>query len=553
MNDVKKLQNFLKCKLNEEDYIKLEQITEKSRESMFVKSKERLIKKFNILQSEHANGKDIARKTTKYKKDAVLNLCDTDISISHNDFLNLGPNFVPSLKSIPYMDIITTTESSALKLEYNNKVENAQNLRKNVLRILKTEKKINNNLTKEQRISFREIKNDETIAIYPFDKGTGFVRIEHSKALEKIREQIGPTKIISEDPTAILNENPTRLKNSFDFIKKAENWNVANNDIQVSYDVVNLYPSIPLKEATVILLEQLSNNLSYKNLTKLSIPEIKQLIELCLYQCYFHWNNEIHVMENSGPIGLSFMVVFAESFLQFHENNAIKMALTQNPALNLKSFLRYVDDSHARFPNIKQAKQFQDILNQQHPAIQYTIEVENETKTLNFLDITITNNTLGKYEYKVYRKEAITNIQIKPHSNHDPNILTAIFKGFLHRAYSICSKHHLQNEINFLIDMFIENGYDEKLLRNITHQFHQKRQNKNKIPSECNNLPVVSLPWVPGLSPKLRKIFRKAGYRAVFKSNPNLRSLLTSKNKTKLPSNSQPGTYIVNANYSKST
>ncbi|XP_065664777.1 uncharacterized protein LOC136086407 [Hydra vulgaris] len=99
--------------------------------------------------------------------------------------------------------------------------------------------------------------------------------------------------------------------------------------------------------------------------------------------------------------------------------------------------------------------------------------------------------------------------------------------------------------------MFIENGYDEKLLRNITHQFHQKRQNKNKIPSECNNPPVVSLPWVPGLSPKLRKIFRKAGYRAVFKSNPNLRSLLTSKNKTKLPSNSQPGTYIIKCNCSK--
>ncbi|XP_065664446.1 uncharacterized protein LOC136086103 [Hydra vulgaris] len=525
MNDVKKLQNFLKCKLNGEDYIKLEQITEKSRESMFIKSKERLIKKFHILQSEHANGKDIARKTTKYKKDAVLNLCDTDISISHNDFLNLGPNFVPSLKSIPYMDIITTAESSALKLEYNNKVENAQNLRKNVLRILQTKKKVNNNLTKEQRISFREIKNDETIDIYPFDKGAGFVRIEHSKALEKLREQIGPTKFISEDPTAsyaakirrflsklnkkqrfskeeyekiypsdsipprmygvikahkpeksypmriiistigtpnhgiseflvktiqpALNKNPTRLKNSFDFIKKAENWNVANNDIQVSYDVVNLNPSIPLKEATVILLEQLSNNLSYKNLTKLSIPEIKQLVELCLYQCYFHWNNEIHVMENSGPIGLSFMVVLAESFLQFHENNAIKMALTKNPALNLKSFLRYVDNSYARFPNIKQAKQFQDILNQQHPSIQYTIEVENETKTLNFLDITITNNTLEKYEYKVYRKEAITNIQIKPHSNHDPNILTAIFKGFLHRAYSISRKHRLQNEINF--------------------------------------------------------------------------------------------------------
>ncbi|XP_065682407.1 uncharacterized protein LOC136095590 [Hydra vulgaris] len=297
----------------------------------------------------------------------------------------------------------------------------------------------------------------------------------------------------------VLNENLTRLKNSFDFIKKAESWKIDNDEVQVSFDVVNLYPSVPLKEATLVLIEKLNNNTTYKKLTRLSIPEIKQLIELCLFQCYFHWNNEIHIMENSGPIGLSFMVVLAESFLQFHENNAIKIALNFNPALNLKSFVRYVDDSHARFPDLCQAKHFQYILNQQHPSVQYTIEVENELGTLNYLDIQIMNKKTGKYEYKVYRKDAITNIQIKPHSNHDPNILNSIFKGFLHRAYSIC----------------------------------------------------ISLPWVPGLSPKLRKIFRKAGYRAVFKSNPNLRSLLTSKNKSKLPNNSQPGTDIIKCNCSK--
>ncbi|XP_065640485.1 uncharacterized protein LOC136073060 [Hydra vulgaris] len=498
------------------------------------------------------------------------------------------------------MDIITATESSALKLEYNNKIENAQDLRKNVLRELKTGKKLNNNLTKEQWKAYREIKEEKNVDIYPFDKGTCFVRIEHSKALEKIREQIGPTKIVSEDPTAnyaakirryfsklnkrncfskeeyekiypsdpipprmygvikahkpekfypmriiistigtanygiseflvkiiqpVLNENLTRLKNSFDFIKKAESWKIDKDEVQVSFDVVNLYPSVPLKEATLVLIEKLNNNTTYKKLTRLGIPEIKQLIELCLFQCYFHWNNEIHIMENSGPIGLSFMVVLAESFLQFHENNAIKIALNFNPALNLKSFLRYVDDSHARFPDLNQAKHFQYILNQQHPSIQYTIEVENELGTLNYLDIQIMNKKTGKYEYKVYRKDAITNIQIKPHSNHDPNILNSIFKGFLHRAYSICSKSYLQNEINFLIDVFIENGYDKTQMMNIAHQFQHKRQNKITIPSEINNYPVVSLPWVPGLSPKLRKIFRKAGYRAVFKSNPNLRS-----------------------------
>ena len=73
----------------------------------------------------------------------------------------------------------------------------------------------------------------------------------------------------------------------------------------------------------------------------------------------------------------------------------------------------------------------------------------------------------------------------------------------------------------------------------------------NKIQSDYNALPTVSLPWIPALSPKLRKIFRKVEYRIVFKSNPNLRSLLTRENKSKLPHISQPGTYLIECNYSK--
>ena len=47
------------------------------------------------------------------------------------------------------------------------------------------------------------------------------------------------------------------------------------------------------------------------------------------------------------------------------------------------------------------------------------------------------------------------------------------------------------------------------------------------------------------LSPKLRKSFRNAGYKTVFKSGPNLKTLLTSKNKSRLPPNSHPGVYMI--------
>ena len=63
-------------------------------------------------------------------------------------------------------------------------------------------KKKKKNLTREQRKALKEIKENNLVDIYLFDKGNGFVRIEHDKALEKICEQIGPTRVLSEDPTS---------------------------------------------------------------------------------------------------------------------------------------------------------------------------------------------------------------------------------------------------------------------------------------------------------------------------------------------------------------
>ena len=86
--------------------------------------------------------------------------------------------------------------------------------------------------------------------------------------------------------------------------------------MQVSYDVVNLDPSVPVKEATTVILYLLSRDTELKQNTKLNINEIKLLIDLCLSTCYFLWNDKIHELKDSGPNGLSLMVVMAGGFLQ---------------------------------------------------------------------------------------------------------------------------------------------------------------------------------------------------------------------------------------------
>ena len=46
-----------------------------------------------------------------------------------------------------------------------------------------------------------------------------------------------------------------------------------------------------------------------------------------------------------------------------------------------------------------------------------------------------------------------------------------IFKCFLSRAYKICTKNHLQNEIDFLIEIFTENGHNRNTPTNIATEY----------------------------------------------------------------------------------
>ena len=74
--------------------------------------------------------------------------------------------------------------------------------------------------------------------------------------------------------------------------------------------------------------------------------------------------------------------------------------------------------------------------------------------------------------------------------------------------------------------------------------FKETESNKTKK-KKSKDKKFTSLPWIPGLSQKLRKAFKKANCRVSFKSPRNLESILTSKNKPEMPPNSQLGVYFI--------
>ena len=129
---------------------------------------------------------------------------DIALTDHRTSLLNLGPKFVSTEKRIPFIEIITVTESVPLNLEYHYKEADDESLPQNVCYILNKNRnmKIKDNLSKEQRKALKEIGQiNSNTKVYPFDKGPGFVVLSEGNAIKKIQELLAKAKVIDEDPT----------------------------------------------------------------------------------------------------------------------------------------------------------------------------------------------------------------------------------------------------------------------------------------------------------------------------------------------------------------
>ena len=98
--------------------------------------KKRTTLSINLKKLKNSTEKKGKQKTTSYIKQAVIDLTDTELTEEQMSLLNLGPNFVPATKRIPFMDKISATDTCAIGLENSSKETDAEFLRQKVSHIL---------------------------------------------------------------------------------------------------------------------------------------------------------------------------------------------------------------------------------------------------------------------------------------------------------------------------------------------------------------------------------------------------------------------------------
>ena len=76
--------------------------------------------------------------------------------------------------------------------------------------------------------------------------------------------------------------------------------------------------------------------------------------------------------------------------------------------------------------------------------------------------------------------------------------------------------------------IFMENGYNKNTRAKTAKEYpnNMNKPEQDYANNDNNYTYTIKLPWIPIMGPKLRKECKKNGFRTVFKSSANLKSIL---------------------------
>ena len=161
----------------------------------------------------------------------MINLSLKEVNDEEKKVLSKGLNFAVTPQQLP-VDEIITTEQACLQLTDTTK---AASLRSNVTRILKKNKNIKQNISREERVALEGLTKNKDIMILPADKGRVTVVINTKDYDDKMQ------KMLTDSNTYVkLNSDPTnKFKNKLSGLLK----NLKDND-KISFNTwQRLYPT----------------------------------------------------------------------------------------------------------------------------------------------------------------------------------------------------------------------------------------------------------------------------------------------------------------------
>ena len=306
------------------------------------------------------------------------------------------------------------------------------------------------------------------------------------------------------------------VRNSRELKERVSKWRVERSEVLVSYDVKNLYPSIPIAQALELVQVLLMGKPDLLKITKLSVRSVMDLLKWTFNLFYCEYSGEHYILK-SGPIGLGATGEIAIIYMEEFQLKCLKTL----PHPCLQQWYWYVDDSEVKCEK-EEACVILDGINAMEPGvIEFTMEEQNEEGVLPVLDLKQkVDRKSKKIRFGVHYKPTHTNINVKATSNHPDNMKRGVIKGFIDRAKVLCDDDQLQDELKNIEDVFVANGYNRKSVKEImTAKKHSVTEDKDEV------IGHVRLPYIKGFSEQFKKIAKKHRFGVTLLPGGKLKSI----------------------------
>ena len=135
---------------------------------------------------------------------------------------------------------------------------------------------------------------------------------------------------------------------------------------------------------------------------------------------------------------------------------------------------RYVDGTLTIMPNIATATDFLNTLNEAHPSVSFTMEIEKDGM-LPFLDTQLLNRA-PQIETKVYVKPSNTGLLVHYQSHVDNRYKRSVLTTMIDRAYHLpFSRLYFSEECERLKSLFSRLDYPHHLINSTINTFINSR------------------------------------------------------------------------------
>ena len=297
-----------------------------------------------------------------------------------------------------------------------------------------------------------------------------------------------------------VSENEFTVKNSYQFVEDVRSFQLSKDMVMASFDVESLFTNIPVRETINIAIDSLFKQcVSVKGISR---KLFRSMLDIAVTNSFFLFDKKLYKQLDGVGMGLPLGPTFANIFLCFHERNWLTAC---PPDFRPVLYKRYVDDCFLVFDHISHVDKFLTYLNQQHPKMKFTKEVETNG-TLPFLDVTV-RRAGSSIQTSVYRKPTFTGLGLSFFSFIPFSIKKAVIQSFIYRAYRISSSYKLfDKELNFLKIFFKNNGYPKSLIESAIASFLNKQFTPAPARSDVPKLQkFIVLPFFGKRAMKLKK------------------------------------------------